>query len=379
MRREKRRGIRLLSSVRSPIGGRVTSIGTDDSLDDEEEDLPSLEIVKERQSSGDGRDVLAFGEEEHPAIAEVDLEEEETELEELEISAEGLDTEGVEATIERAEYNYSAESLGDSGEHIVIETGEEELAEQVAAQESAMEQNVIRAEVIELDDLSLDELAVFPDDELFLERGQVIAESVSMGQLEVETAEQVVEEKEAPKEAAEEVAAQEKGADLEFELGDDFVLEGVEEELKSSAITVGEPETSAEEEIEVPEEPEEEIAEAVETEIELPAEEEEAEEIEPVVIEEPVAGSYVGAEEDVAPPTRTSARIYEQQGHYEEALKVYRQLLTRNPDDGELRAKIKELESRSPEPVVSGDSATIGVLNRWLHNIEAFKKKISRG
>ena len=47
--------------------------------------------------------------------------------------------------------------------------------------------------------------------------------------------------------------------------------------------------------------------------------------------------------------TETMAQLYLQQGHREEALKVYRQLLAQRPTDGVLRARVERLEAENAE------------------------------
>ncbi len=48
--------------------------------------------------------------------------------------------------------------------------------------------------------------------------------------------------------------------------------------------------------------------------------------------------------------TETMAELYARQGHTGEALKVYRALVERQPNDARLRERIAELETRSPQP-----------------------------
>ena len=97
-------------------------------------------------------------------------------------------------------------------------------------------------------------------------------------------------------------------------------------------------------------------------------------------VEEPVAEAPeepVQEEELPAPPTITSARIYEEQGHLTEALEIYKWLSERDPDYKYLESKVVELENRlERKKAISVNEAQqrrIDTLRRWLGNIEAFK------
>ena len=247
--------------------------------------------------------------------------------EELEITtAEG---ELIEAEVEVE----AIEEVGDLEGIVVADEGSEEITEEPLTVEFLDEAPGI--EVIELDQLSEEELSEFPAEELQLDRSCIVKEGQSPEGIQVGTLEESLEEQ-----TREELESE---ADLEFELGDDFVLEGVEgkEEL-------------------------EDLATAHEVELEEPA----------VVVVEEAAED----EESVAPPTRTSAEIYEQQGHYREALNIYRKLLDADPENQEFADKIAELQQllTSPEtPEVSKESLTkVEILNSWLSNIDAFRKRV---
>ncbi|HUX06135.1 MAG TPA: tetratricopeptide repeat protein [Acidobacteriota bacterium] len=225
------------------------------------------------------------------------------------------------------------EEVGDLEGIVVADEGSEEITEESLTVEFLDEAPGI--EVIELDQLSEEELSEFPAEELQLDRSCIVKEGQSPEGIQVGTLEESLEEQ-----TREELESE---ADLEFELGDDFVLEGVEgkEEL-------------------------EDLATAHEVELEEPA----------VVVVEEAAED----EESVAPPTRTSAEIYEQQGHYREALNIYRKLLDADPENQEFADKIAELQQllTSPEtPEVSKESLTkVEILNSWLSNIDAFRKRV---
>jgi len=251
--------------------------------------------------------------------------------EELEITtAEG---ELIEAEAEAEVEVEAIEEVGDLEGIVVADEGSEEITEESLTVEFLDEAPGI--EVIELDQLSEEELSEFPAEELQLDRSCIVKEGQSPEGIQVGTLEESLEEQ-----TREELESE---ADLEFELGDDFVLEGVEgkEEL-------------------------EDLATAHEVELEEPA----------VVVVEEAAED----EESVAPPTRTSAEIYEQQGHYREALNIYRKLLDADPENQEFADKIAELQQllTSPEtPEVSKESLTkVEILNSWLSNIDAFRKRV---
>jgi len=62
----------------------------------------------------------------------------------------------------------------------------------------------------------------------------------------------------------------------------------------------------------------------------------------------PIARKVLSEEVQAASPftTRSVAELYESQGYLSEALRVYRELARRQPDNAELAAKIEELEAR---------------------------------
>lgn len=81
--------------------------------------------------------------------------------------------------------------------------------------------------------------------------------------------------------------------------------------------------------------------------------------------------------EDAVPITATSARIYEEQGLYRDALDIYRKLAARFPEMPDYLDKIAEIEGRliaAEGPVPAWDQErTVQILKRWLRNIDAFK------
>ena len=42
--------------------------------------------------------------------------------------------------------------------------------------------------------------------------------------------------------------------------------------------------------------------------------------------------------------TRTMAKVYADQGHYDQAARIYRHLLEQEPDSGEIKAELAEVE-----------------------------------
>ena len=106
--------------------------------------------------------------------------------------------------------------------------------------------------------------------------------------------------------------------------------------------------------------------------------------IEPMEIGDLGVGEPVAAEpatpeieeELPAPPTITSAKIYEEQGHPAEALEIYRWLLERDPDYKHLEDKVRELERdlelAEASSVDGSPRRDVATLRRWLRNIEAF-------
>jgi tetratricopeptide (TPR) repeat protein len=206
--------------------------------------------------------------------------------------------------------------------------------------EDAQDAGVRQAEVIELDDLSEDELKEFPAAELELSLKDVIKEGRAPEGLETGTTEESLRE--------EKVAVQEAGEEMAFELGDDFVLEGVEVDLTEDAIAA--PSVDVE---------------PVEIAVEADAEGEK---------------EAVEAEEELAPSTMTAAAIYEEQGHLKEALSIYQKLLESEPGDQELAGKVEELRQRlaGERAVVATEKSVnkIEILSGWLRNIEAFRRKV---
>jgi len=82
-------------------------------------------------------------------------------------------------------------------------------------------------------------------------------------------------------------------------------------------------------------------------------------------------------------PTSTLAEIYYKQGELEEAIKIYTQVVKDFPDDEKYKYRLEELKAiiktkepeRSHEEILKEKKLTlIGILERWLTNIE--KRKV---
>ena len=76
--------------------------------------------------------------------------------------------------------------------------------------------------------------------------------------------------------------------------------------------------------------------------------------------------------------TKTLAEIYLQQGHLEEAYSLFKTLSERDPEDVELKNRLKELEekvklSRSTQSI-SPVPKKIQNLEKWLNNLRERRK-----
>jgi len=72
--------------------------------------------------------------------------------------------------------------------------------------------------------------------------------------------------------------------------------------------------------------------------------------------------------------TKTLAEIYLQQGHFQEAYDIFKILLEKDPNNKELKEKLKELNEKlnlSPSslPRVPPKEEKLRLLERWLSNI----------
>lgn len=177
----------------------------------------------------------------------------------------------------------------------------------------------------------------------------------------------------------------------EMVLGEGDIIErGVAPALEAEAEAVADKEIEiGPEALEAPAEPSAEPAEAREQEVPAEVAEPPAVEepflVEPLEIGDLAVGEHVAAEPEApeseeelpAPPTITSAKIYEEQGHLAEALEIYRWLLERDPDFRHLGGKVRELERElelaAASSVDDSQQRKVEKLRRWLRNIEAFE------
>jgi predicted Zn-dependent protease len=78
--------------------------------------------------------------------------------------------------------------------------------------------------------------------------------------------------------------------------------------------------------------------------------------------------------------TKTLADLYLQQGHFQEAYKIYKALSERDPSDKEIQSKLKELRAKlKPPPQTDAPPRSteekIRTLERWLDNIRKRKRR----
>jgi len=71
--------------------------------------------------------------------------------------------------------------------------------------------------------------------------------------------------------------------------------------------------------------------------------------------------------------TKTLAEIYLQQGYVQEAYSLFKTLSERNPEDVELRDRLKELEEKA-SLLHSSVSKKTQNLEKWLNNIRERRK-----
>ncbi len=119
-----------------------------------------------------------------------------------------------------------------------------------------------------------------------------------------------------------------------------------------------------------------------------PAQRSPAADVEPVVDQETAMTQKSGSMKPIT--TATIADIYIEQGLYDKALEVYRELLAERPQDAAVQQKISELEAlmsstgaapAAPAPATAasgaGDSETvIEKLNGWLAAIQARRNRV---
>jgi len=77
--------------------------------------------------------------------------------------------------------------------------------------------------------------------------------------------------------------------------------------------------------------------------------------------------------------TKTLAEIYMQQGHFEEAYKIFKALFEKDPSNDEIKRRLKELSEKLKrpsltEPSILNTEEKIQILERWLANIQKRKR-----
>lgn len=331
------------------------------------EDGPSLDLDLEKEN----QKIEELSIQEIPDSQEqLKKEEEETEAEGLEITAPDTLRDETYAT---ASEDYSAEEQ-EAGEPL-------DINEQAARNEEIPEEDIypVIAEVVELDDLSDVEIGDLASNELALNSDDIFSEGLI-----TET------------EISESVTSQLADSEEEGQ-ADEFAPLEVPESFMST-ITDDTPEevvletpTYKREEVFGFELPRVEDFEGVDLRAALTGEMSDlkslADEEELQIQEEPTeADSTVDVEGTTfeektrAPLTQTAAEIYEQQGLPDEALRIYKLLLERDPKDESLQKKVMELENRmiqiADDPSSEESRRKLETLSRWLENVEAFRKKI---
>jgi len=240
---------------------------------------------------------------------------------------------------------------------------------------------IIQAQVLEMDSVSREDIERLQGDVLYLDKYQIFIEGRDIKK--VHPAEEYDEE--SRKESFDD-------EDLVFELSESIVSDESVEELEidvesEAEVEEKQPEAYSKEAdgiIEAPLETVDDIEEVSLEEMAIQSQIETAAESMPTMdqehtetgVQEDIASAEIA--EEVAPPTITSARIYEEQGHLREALGIYQKLQEANPYDEEISNKIAELQSRiSAQPSYS--SVQVEILQRWLRNIELFREKMQAG
>lgn len=409
------------------------------------EEAPALETVEERGVEIDVRESLSLKgdvEEEQREEDELDLSLDE-QYEDVELSIKGptpdsvslasdepiagayeIDVKAVdeEGEIEAFEISAESEELEEEVPETEVDFGgadievavEEELPsveaevpitteERVVTEPEELQKRPVRfeLEVRDFDDLDEHERLTLDSQELILERADIIEEgasppeddSVSLDAFDVETG----------------VPADEIVAPIEFEEAtEDVVMPEVqvEESERSELLEPPEPiEMEVEDELVIDVR---DMEKGIELEPELIGEERPAEvsSVEPdmivekempveeviaetEVVEEMVEEFEVVEKEDTGyPATLTSAKILEEQGHFEKALTIYKDLYAQAPDDDFVASKIAELVQKLPPAVEElGEEIPSDVspdykmkkLKRWTKNIEAFRRKRDTG
>lgn len=72
--------------------------------------------------------------------------------------------------------------------------------------------------------------------------------------------------------------------------------------------------------------------------------------------------------------TATMAKVFADQGHYEKAADIYRNLLKREPQRQDLADALDEVEKRIPEASKSSDENLVLLLSEWVELVFRYKQ-----
>jgi tetratricopeptide (TPR) repeat protein len=72
--------------------------------------------------------------------------------------------------------------------------------------------------------------------------------------------------------------------------------------------------------------------------------------------------------------TATMAKVFADQGNYEKAADIYRNLLKREPDSQDLADALSEVEERISEAGKSSDENLVFLLGEWVELVFSYKQ-----
>ena len=72
--------------------------------------------------------------------------------------------------------------------------------------------------------------------------------------------------------------------------------------------------------------------------------------------------------------TATMAKVFADQGHYEKAAEIYRNLLKREPQRQDLADALSEVEKRVSEAGQSSDDNLVFLLSEWIELVFRYKR-----
>lgn len=72
--------------------------------------------------------------------------------------------------------------------------------------------------------------------------------------------------------------------------------------------------------------------------------------------------------------TATMAKVFADQGHYEKAADIYRNLLKREPERQDLADALSEIEERISEAGKSSDENLVFLLGEWVELVFRYKQ-----